>query len=117
MKTSVTEKKDTPITITDAPKVSFADGEQAGDLLLNFYRALGWNGDDFLDPCKVRTTNEVYNSLLDQMREQYPDTIRVGMFMVNIGPGVDDDIPQGKVYLLEGWTKPADSEKGDVNVA
>ena len=117
MKTSVTEKKDTPIAIVDAPKVSFADGEQAGDLLLNFYRALGWNGDDSLDPCKVRTTKEVYDGLLDQMREQYPDTIRVGMFMVNIGPSVDYDIPQGKVYLLEGWIKPAVSEEGDDNVA
>jgi len=36
------------------------------------------------------------------------------MYMVNIGPGVDDDIPPGKVYLLNGWTVP-DEQGKEVN--
>ena len=106
------------ITIVDAPEVSLAQNENAGELLLHFFRALGWNGEDFLDPCKIRTTKEVYNRLYDQIYERCPDPVGVGMFMVNSGPGTEDYIPPGKVYLLEGWTRPAESEEGvDTNAA
>jgi hypothetical protein len=80
------------------------ENELAGEVLLKFYRALGWNGTDIVDPCKVRTTEAVYQSLYDTMLEKFSDKVSVGMAMVNRGPGVDDDIPFGKVYLLEGWT-------------
>ena len=101
----VASQNATTITIVDAPEVSLATDDKAGDLLLNFYRALGWNGDDILDPCKIRTTQVVFDRLYDQICEHCPDKVSVGMFMVNSGPGVEDYIPPGKVYLLEGWTK------------
>jgi len=109
-------KKANPIAIVDAPEVSLAEGEEPGDLLLHFYRALGWNGDDLLDPCKVRTTTEVFNRLHSQIYELCPDPVGVGMFMVNKGPGTEENIPTGKVYLLEGWIKPAIAE-GETAVA
>ena len=102
--------------VVDAPEVSLAEGEQAGVLLLHFFRKLGWNGMDFLNPCKIRTTQEVYDSLHKKMYERYSDTIVVGMFMVKSGPGVDNFIPQGKVHLLEGWITPA-SEEGETTYA
>jgi hypothetical protein len=47
------------------------------------------------------------------MCEKCPDPIRVGMFMVNRGPGTDDYVPQGKVYLIDGWvTKEGDVPSG-----
>ena len=101
------------ITIVDAPDVSLASGEKAGELLLHFYRALGWNGEDILDPCKVRTTKEVYSKLYDQMLERCPEPIGIGMFMVNRGPGTEDYIPPGKVYLLEGWITPETAMEGE----
>lgn len=105
------------ITIVDAPEVSLAEGEEAGKLLLHFYRALGWNGNDFLDPCKIRTTKDVFNRLCDQMRERCSDSVALGMFMVNKGPGTEDHIPPGKVYLLEGWITPdPEGEKQRVDV-
>jgi len=100
------------IAIVDAPEVILTKDENAGDVLLNFYRALGWNGDDFLDPCKIRTTKEVYNRLYDIMYEKAPDAVGVGMFMVNRGPGTEDYIPPNKVYLLEGWITPAEIKEG-----
>ena len=103
--------------VADAPEVSLAQNGKAGELLLNFYRGLGWNGEDNLDPCKVRTTKEVYNRLYDQIYEVYPNPVAVGMLMVNTGPGTEDYIPPGKVYLLEGWTRPADTEEGRENIA
>jgi hypothetical protein len=42
------------------------------------------------------------------MYQKYPDSLIVGMAMVNRAPGVDDDIPPNKVYLLEGWIQPSE---------
>ena len=95
------------VTIVDAPEVTLAPNDEAGDLLLHFYRALGWNGEDILDPCKVRTTKEVYNHLGDLMCERYPNPIRVAMFLLNKGPGTENYIPPNKVYLIDGWIKPS----------
>ena len=109
--TTTTAKNATTIIVMDAPEVSLAPDEKAGELLLHFFRALGWNGEDFLDPCKVHTTKEIYDRLYDQIYERCPDPVGVGMFMVNSGPGVESYIPPGKVWLLEGWIKPSDSEE------
>jgi hypothetical protein len=76
---------------------------------------LGWNGLEYLDPCKVRTTKAVYDHLYDTIFDRCPDPVGVGMHMVNRGPSTEDYIPQGKVYLLEGWISPAESEKFDAN--
>ena len=94
------------VTIVDAPDVSLTPDDKTGDLLLHFYRALGWNGEDILDPCKVRTTKEVYGKLYEQMCERCPDYAGVGMLLMNSGPGTEDNIPHGKVYLMEGWVTP-----------
>ena len=91
------------VAIVDAPEIRLMENEYAGDALLKFYRALGWNGQDILDPCKVRTTNAVYSRLYFLMLEKCPDTFTVGFALVNRGPGVDKDIPHNKVYLLDGW--------------
>jgi hypothetical protein len=94
------------ITVVDAPKITLEAGEKAGDVLLKFFRALGWNGEDFLDPCKIRTTKAVFDNLYDTMYEKFPEPVGVGMHMCNCGPGTETYIPAGKVYLLEGWVKP-----------
>jgi len=103
--------------IIDAPQVSLTPEDEAWELLIHFYRALGWNGDDILDPRKIRTTQEVYDHLCNRMYEKHPNMVQVGMFMANSGPGVDDYIPQGKVYLLEGWVTPTPEEGECSNVA
>ena len=102
--------KSTTITVVDAPEITLADDEKAGDALLKFFYALGWNGDDYLDPCKIRTTKAVFESLYDMMYDRCPDPVGVGMLMCNRGPGTDNHIPHGKVYLYEGWIKPAEME-------
>jgi hypothetical protein len=98
------------ITVVDTPEVNLAPDEKTGELLLHFYRALGWNGVDIVDSCKIRTTKEVYNRLHDLMLEQCHDPVGVGMFLVNSGLGTEDYIPPGKVYLMEGWIAPAPDE-------
>ena len=95
------------IAVVDEPEVSLNENETVGDVLLKFYHALGWNGEDYLDPRKIRTTKAVYDRLYDIMFTKEPDPAGVGMFMLNRGPGTDDFIPPRKVYLLEGWIKPS----------
>jgi hypothetical protein len=102
------------IMIVDAPVISLDEHEKAGDVLLKFYRALGWNGEDYLDPCKIRTTKTVFNYMYDAMHEKYPNPVAVGMTMTNSGPGTEDYIPSGKVYLMNGWIKPDETRKGGV---
>jgi len=92
--------------------LGWEEDEKAGDALLKFYRALGWDGQDILDPCKIRTNEAVYNRLKDIMFERCPDPVSVGMTMVNIGPSVDNSIPVDKVYLFQGWTTQADGGDG-----
>jgi len=94
------------VKIVDVPQINLADDDLVGDVLIKFYRTLGWNGEDFLDPCKVRTTEEVYYRLYDLMLEKYPDPQAIGFAMLNKAPGVDNDISDNKVYLLDGWIIP-----------
>ena len=41
------------VAILDEPEINLMEDEHAGDVLLKFYRALGWNGEDILNPCRV----------------------------------------------------------------
>ena len=100
------------VTIADAPIVTLNDGEPAGEDLLKFYRALGWNGQDIFDPCKVQTTEAVYQRLYNVIFERCPDGLTVGAFMVNKAPSVDATVPQNKVYLMVGWVSPAKEQGG-----
>ena len=101
------------ITIVDAPQISLEEDEKAGEALLKFFRALGWNGDDYLNPCKIRTTKDVYNRLYDVMYDKCHDAMGVGLLMVNNGPGTDDFVPPEKVCLYEGWLTPVAPKEGD----
>ena len=100
------------ITVVDAPEITLVEGDEAGDVLLKFYHALGWNGEDMLDPCKIRTTKAVYQNLREIMIDKCPNPVSVGMAMVNRGPGTDEHIPPGKVYLFDGWVTPVESQEG-----
>ena len=98
------------LAIVDAPEITLAENEEAGEALLKFYRALGWNGEDNLDPCKVITTEAVYYRLHAVMYERCPNALAVGAFMVNKAPSTDADVPPNKVQLLFGWVTPAKIE-------
>jgi len=93
--------------IVDVPTIISHEADKVGMVLLDFYKGLGWNGNDFLDPCKIRVSQAIYDELYNVMYEKYPCSVSVGMFMVNKAPSVDDSIPFGKVHLLDGWVSPS----------
>jgi len=98
------------ISTVDAPEVIILKDDIAEEVLCKFYRDLGWNGQDFLDPRKVRTTKAVFCNFLDVLKKGFPNNIGIPILMLNIGPGTDEYVPPGKVCLLEGWTRPDTSE-------
>ena len=99
-------KKSEIFAKVNAPALRLETGQQAGDILLNFFKDLGWDPETHtLDPVKIKTTKEIYNSLYDVMYEIIPDSIGVGMLLVNWGPSVIENIKAGTVYLLNGWIK------------
>ena len=102
----------TIVGTVDAPSVQLDEDETACNLLISFYSALGWNKNDYLNPRKVRTTQAIYNQLLEMMLERHQNAEQIGMLMVNNGPGVDEIIPHGKVVLLEGWVMEPTEMKG-----
>lgn len=100
-------KKSDIEAIVSAPVIDPKSAETAGDILVLFYKAVGWNGEDMLDVRKIRTSRAVYESLFLAMKDKCNDD-SVGMRMVNYGPGVDDSIQRNKVYILKGWLDPED---------
>ena len=101
----------TSITVVDAPKFVLSETKTAGETLLKFYRELGWNGQDVLDPRKVLTTKDIFNNLYDAVFEKFSDTMGVSVLMANNGPKTNELVPQGKVHLLEGWTIPIETKE------
>ena len=101
----------TTIVVVDAPEISLTEDEKAGEVLLKFFRALGWNGEDYLDPCKIRTTKAVFDQLYAAIFERCLDPVGVGMLMINSGPSTDNFVPPNKVYLYEGWVKSAETKE------
>ena len=100
------------ISTVDAPEVIILKDDIAEEVLYKFYRALGWNGQDIVDPRKVRTTKDVFCNLIDVLKKGFPNDIFIPILVLNIGPGTDNYVPPGKVCLLEGWTRPDTSEAG-----
>ena len=94
------------VATIDAPEITLAETEPEGEALIKFYRALGWNGTDILDPSKVRTTKAVFDRLYGVMHKKCPDPVTISAILINWGPGVDNDIAPGKVRLLDGWITP-----------
>ena len=95
--------------LVDVPMIIVEDNDNPTSVLVKFYKGLGWNGDDLLNPQKVRTTREVIEGLGEVMQIE-PATIQdVNISLLDIGPGNDEDIPSGKVKLLDGWVVPDES--------
>jgi len=89
--------------LVDVPVIHLLEDETAEQVLVKFYRGLGWDGLSEINPCKVRTTEAIYQYLSDIMGEKCRNKLAAGLITMNYGPGVDEDIPTGKVRLIDGW--------------
>jgi len=94
------------IAIVDAPVLNFPGDYEAIDVIRQFYRDIGWNGDDKVDNFKVLTNRAVIKELQDLMNKCTTGTYNAGNIIVGLAPHIDESVPPGKVYLLEGWITP-----------
>jgi len=94
------------VTTVDAPAITLKQDDPAGEALLMFFRALGWNGKDLVDRHKVHTTLPVCLYLYYTMLRNCPNRVSVSILMANIGPRIDALVEPGKVDLLDGWSIP-----------
>ena len=86
--------------------------ELPGDRLVEFYRALGWDGRSVVDPTKVRLAQEDWENLVgaevERAKQLFPEyspmeiNLSIGFLWVNKGPSCSGTTP-GMVELLPGW--------------
>ena len=77
------------------------------DILLNFYKQLGWNGEDLLNPMKVLLNKADWENLCDRIMQSadIDKRITAGFLWMNNGPSASENVPVGKVHLLDKWTE------------
>ena len=97
-------RKENIVKILNYDDLDIEETCEPAQILINFYKALGWDSDKYIiNPSKIKTTKEIYNALYDKIFEKVPDAVSVGMLMVNNGPSVDESLSAGQIVLLEGW--------------
>ena len=104
-----------PVKIVDLPEFEEIKGNELGETLCNLFHYL--IPDDMerpvdVDPRKIRLNyedcKELINSIQDEVKAD--QELKVALMWMNQGPSADWDIPRGKIYLQEGYIKPAKEE-------
>jgi hypothetical protein len=73
--------------------------------LLDFFKQLGWSGEEYVDGTKVRLTREDYVKITEkelELAKNLDERIQIAMMWMNQGPSGSGQHP-GKVELHEGW--------------
>jgi hypothetical protein len=89
--------------VKDLPKFR---GDDTSEVLVNFFKDLGWDERKEVDPTKVKMAKEDINLLVQHMMNFGTDVSEkaaIGMLFVNKGPSSSESVPKGKVLLEEGW--------------
>jgi hypothetical protein len=90
-------------------------GESVLIRMLNFYKALGWDGKSDIDPTKIIISEDDWQDIckleMDRAEEEYPEhpgdaRVTAGLIMMNYGPSAEN-VGKGTVRLLSGWIKEA----------
>ena len=74
-------------------------GRNALEALLNFYKDLGWNRKETLNPMRVVMNGDDWMEMLEELVKMEPwrDRLNVGFLMINRGPSGNTNIARGKV--------------------
>lgn len=93
--------------IKTLPKIDIVKSGSAENVILDFYRALGWNGEDNLLVKKVRMSKVDYRNVADTLMDIGKDQeqrMEILILWGNYAPSVDDSVKEGTVVMLEGFT-------------
>ena len=85
--------------LMDFPKLKITK-DTVPTFIYDLYIALGWNGDDTLDPSEIKISNEQWHevcSAMIQLRDELD--YNPSYQWLNCGPAVSPDVPYGKVQV------------------
>ena len=76
----------------------------AEDYLIYFYRRIGWNEQDTLDPKKIVMNEQQWQEVAAALNSlpRGPGEIAAGFAWMNWGPSADKRVPYGKIDVREG---------------
>jgi len=81
-------------------------GRHPGDKLMNFYRDLGWDGKQEIEPMNVIVNEDDWLKLIKDMESAgmtKDERIGVGWMFTNRGPSGSSKVKHGRVKLMKGW--------------
>lgn len=81
-------------------------GKHPGDKLMNFYRDIGWDGKQEIEPMKVIINEGDWLKVVKKMESPgmtQDERIGAGLLLTNRGPSGSKKVKRGKVKLLKGW--------------
>ena len=109
---------DNPVKIVNLPDLKAIRGDELGETLCNLFTYLlpeNMERPVDVDPRKIRLNYEDCKELMDSIQEEVDKDkeLKVNLLWLNQGPAGDKDVPEGKIYLYEGYMKPANHEKNN----
>lgn len=78
-------------------------GRNALEALLNFYKDLGWNRKETLNPMRVVMNEDDWLEMLEQLvkmepgRDRLSARLNVGFLLISQGPSGNNNIPRGTI--------------------
>lgn len=81
-------------------------GRYPGDKLMNFYRDIGWDGKQEIEPMNVVVNEDDWLKLVKDMESAgmtKDERIGAGWLFTNRGPSGSSKVKRGRVKLLKGW--------------
>jgi hypothetical protein len=98
MKDLVNVQKNNSVETTEFTVLSFPDIEvNDGESLLEFFKAMGWDGEVMLNPVKIKVNPKRWK----EMCEGFTNLTDKFSFM-NYGPSAKDSVPYDEVHMYEG---------------
>ena len=105
-----------PVKVVDLPEFEAIKGEEVGETICNLFRYLipeNMERPVDVNPQKIKLnycdSSEYIRLIQEELGEE--NALKVSLTWLNQGPSADKEIPGGKIYLYEGYIKPANHEE------
>lgn len=86
--------------MVDMPKLEDVSKENCATYILDFYEALGWDEDTYLDSALIKMNATQWMEICNQFATL--GERKLGFQWIHIGPSGDTSIPYGKIGILPG---------------
>lgn len=109
-------KETTPVRVVELPEFEDIKGEEVGETLCNLFTYL--IPEKFpkpldVDPRQIKLNFEDCKELIGSIQEELDKDkeLKVNLLWLNQEPAGDKEVPRSKIYLYEGYMKPANNNE------